>query len=767
MRGDPPARARGHGGYEWMAEAAIASVTVASGVGMTRLFVGTSFLRDSLAMGLASHLVAAATRRARLSTLVAAPLSGLCLVTAVTVLRYRDTGWLVLPTTETIQAARAHLTEGWSVASASPSPVEAVPGLVLMTGVALWVAAFMADTTAFRARGSFSALAPGAGFFAFTAVAGVGDGRVRHAALFCATAAAALLALRLRDRRREAWIEVKPGRGARAMGRAGVAAGSAAVFAGVILGPMLPGAQASPWVDVGGLDADQGSRVVLSPLVQVRSRLVETPNQELFTMAVPEESRQYWRLMSLDDFDGSSWRARSQFEDARGLLAPTLDPSAAGPSMVQTVSLSGLGGDYLPAAHELRRVLDDGGVSMQYEAASGALIKSRRSSLDGPASFIYTVESVLPSITDPDVLRTAGTTTLGPGFLSHNTQLPDEVSDLVRDEAERVTAGASSDYRRALDLQDYFWVDGRFSYDLNVERNRGIEDLEDFLFDARAGYCEQFASAYAAMARSVGLPTRVAVGFTWGEWDPARGAYVVRGEHAHAWPEVFFAGTGWVRFEPTPGRGAPDDFAVTGRVADQAEFDPVVRSATSTEEVPAPGSSIDSLDGSGFAGRSPSDDLGPQASREFTGGAVSDGVSGPMLLGAAALVGLSLILGLVPGLRLMRRRGLRARLAHDPAGLVEVAWSDALGALELIGLGPRPSDTPLEVAARVLSVCPTAGPVDDLAVLATRGRYAKDTTADNAMRASILSSRVVGSCRRQASLRRRVAAALNPVTVFG
>ena len=181
MRGVPPARARGHGGYEWMAEAAIASVTVASGVGMTRLFVGTSFLRDSLAMGLASHLVAAATRRARLSTLVAAPLSGLCLVTAVTVLRYRDTGWLVLPTTETIEAARAHLTEGWSVASGSPSPVEAVPGLVLVTGVALWVAAFMADTTAFRAHSSVSALAPGAGFFAFTAVAGVGDGRVRHA----------------------------------------------------------------------------------------------------------------------------------------------------------------------------------------------------------------------------------------------------------------------------------------------------------------------------------------------------------------------------------------------------------------------------------------------------------------------------------------------------------------------------------------------------------------------------------------------------------
>lgn len=66
------------------------------------------------------------------------------------------------------------------------------------------------------------------------------------------------------------------------------------------------------------------------------------------------------------------------------------------------------------------------------------------------------------------------------------------------------------------------------------------------------------------MARAIGLPARVAVGFTWGDWDEARRTHVVRGEHAHSWPEVYFGGTGWVRFEPTPGRGAPGDAAVTG-----------------------------------------------------------------------------------------------------------------------------------------------------------------------------------------------------------
>ena len=767
MTAAAPARGVRSGPYDWLAEAALASVTVAVTVGMTRLFLGTAFLRDALALGLASHLVAGAARRAKLSTLAAVLLSGCSIAVTVTVLRYRDTAWLVLPTGDTLRAARDHLVEGWNVANGSSAPVGAVPGLVLVAGGALWVGAFLADTAAFRLRAPASAMAPASGVFVFTTVAGAADGRIRHAALFCATAAAALLALWLRDRRKDAWIELRPGRGTRAMGRAGAAAASLAVLVGAAAGPVLPGAEAAPWVDIAGLDADDGSRVVLSPLVQLRSRLVHSSDRELFTVAVPQESRQYWRLMSLDEFDGNAWRARSQFSDAAGPVASTLDPSAAGPSLVQTMSVTGLGNDYLPAAHELRRVLDNGGVAMEYEASSGALIKALRYSIRGPNRFTYTVESVLPNVNDPDVLRDADTSVLEAGFLAFNTDVPDDVRDLVQAEAERVTAGAGSDYQRALELQDYFWVGGRFRYDLNVAQNHGIDDLEAFLFDVRAGYCEQFASAYAAMARSVGLPTRVAVGFTWGEWDPERGAYAVRGEHAHAWPEVYFAGTGWVRFEPTPGRGGPDDFAVTGRVADQASFDPDVVVAASTDDgsvpEPGPGSGTGAPDA---AARSrPDPRTGRPAPEPTPAEAPAAGGAGPVLLGALALAALSLPLGLVPGLRRLRRRRDRARRADDPAGLIELAWADALKALALIRLGSRPCETPLELARRVRSVRSAVGPVDELAALATHGRYARDTPAAMAIRASLVASLVVGACRRQASLRRRLAAALDPSTL--
>src|SRR5207249_2988050 len=85
-----------------------------------------------------------------------------------------------------------------------------------------------------------------------------------------------------------------------------------------------------------------------------------------------------------------------------------------------------------------------------------------------------------------------------------------------------------------------------------------VDALDDFLFGSRRGYCEQFAGAYAALARSVGLPTRVAVGFTPGTYDEATGVWRVTTREAHAWPEVYLSGVGWTAFEPTPGRVLPD-----------------------------------------------------------------------------------------------------------------------------------------------------------------------------------------------------------------
>src|SRR5439155_1388220 len=118
----------------------------------------------------------------------------------------------------------------------------------------------------------------------------------------------------------------------------------------------------------------------------------------------------------------------------------------------------------------------------------------------------------------------------------------------------RIVAGAGTPYAKALALQNYLRT--RYAYSLDVPPGHDDNAMERFLFVSRRGYCEQFAGTYAAMARAVGLPSRVAVGFTPGVL--ARdGKYHVSGRYAHAWPEVYVDGYGWVAFEPTPGRGAP------------------------------------------------------------------------------------------------------------------------------------------------------------------------------------------------------------------
>ncbi len=805
-----PAAGRG-AGYDWLAEAALIAVTVVTAVGMSRLFTDTSFLRDGLALALASHVVAAATRRVGLPLVGAGLVGAACFAITATVLLYTQTAWFVVPTPDTLSAVLDHLVDGWDVVNASPAPVAPVPGLILAVGAALGLCAFLADAAAFRLRSAGWAIAPAAGVYGFTAAVGTGDAAILHGTLACGVIGLTLVALRLRNCRAGAWIEAVPGRGTMALARVACAALLVAVAAGAVAGPALPGARAEPWIDLEGFEvtdaapwvdvpppspepwadlappgdgaptslegAGDGPRVLVSPLVQVRSRLLDLTDVELFAVAVPEDQRQYWRLTSLDEFDGEAWRARSQYEDVSGPLAATLDPSAAaGPALSQTVMITGLGNSYLPVAYELRRVTDDGGVAMEYEALSGSLIKTRVAALTGPRRFTYAVDSAVPAIGDPDRLRRTETSLLEEGFLATNTQLPDDVRDLVLVEAERITADARSDYHRALLLQDHFRLDGGFRYDLDVH-SEGVDGLEDFLFEVRAGYCQQFASGYAALARSIGLPTRVAVGFTWGEWEPGRGAdgaYVVRGKHAHAWPEVYFAGTGWVRFEPTPGRGAPGDFAITGHVADQAGRSEDQAAAASeqgleTSQAPAQPASTgsetagveeDPLQGSGLIRRS--EPSAPSATEP----APASGRPSPVALGVLALAAAGLAAAMVPVLKHLLWRRRKERVSHDPAGLIDFWWMTALDALALVRLRPRPSETPQELARRVVSVGPAVGPIQELAALATHGRYASETPPLMATRAGVVGSRVVGACRRQASPLGRLAAAVDPSTLF-
>ena len=142
------------------------------------------------------------------------------------------------------------------------------------------------------------------------------------------------------------------------------------------------------------------------------------------------------------------------------------------------------------------------------------------------------------------------------------TQLPDGLPERVRDLAEFVTAEATNDYDRMLLLEAF--LRSNFDYTLSPGPSPvGRDFVDHFLFDIQRGYCVHFATAFVVMARALGMPTRYVEGFLIQGQSRFDDIYVLN-NMAHAWPEVYFEGYGWVRFEPTPAYGGFDDGGFTG-----------------------------------------------------------------------------------------------------------------------------------------------------------------------------------------------------------
>lgn len=134
-------------------------------------------------------------------------------------------------------------------------------------------------------------------------------------------------------------------------------------------------------------------------------------------------------------------------------------------------------------------------------------------------------------------------------------QLPDTVTQRTRDLARQITGGANNPYDQAMALQN--WLRANIVYSEDIKFPPKNQDVVDYvLFDSKQGYCEYYASAFIVMARELGLPTRMVVGFFPGEKDDAAGGFLYRERNAHTWPEVYFPGRGWIRFEPTANRQA-------------------------------------------------------------------------------------------------------------------------------------------------------------------------------------------------------------------
>jgi len=259
--------------------------------------------------------------------------------------------------------------------------------------------------------------------------------------------------------------------------------------------------------------------------------------------------------------------------------------------------------------------------------------------------------------------------------------------------SQRLTDGATSEYDKAMAIQEYLRSDGGFSYSLTLAppaKNSsgkviGYDPLTNFLVTKR-GYCVQFATAMVMMSRAAGIPARMAIGLLPG--TRAKGVWTVVASDAHAWPELYLDGVGWTRFEPTPSRAAPPGYATA-----QLPGGPIAGGRAPGEATaPAPRNTArkDLGDPSTTAGASTDTASGPAAVLRW----VTHGW-GPVLVGL--LLGLfgSLVVPLAA--RWRRRRDLIA--ARTSAQRVEVEWQFLTSSLRDLGITPDPSRTPRQLRA--------------------------------------------------------------------
>jgi transglutaminase-like putative cysteine protease len=127
---------------------------------------------------------------------------------------------------------------------------------------------------------------------------------------------------------------------------------------------------------------------------------------------------------------------------------------------------------------------------------------------------------------------------------------PSVSTDRVNALAQAITGPAPTTYDKILAIEEWLGDHVRYSLDAPLSPSN-VDVVDDFLFRSRVGWCEQVASSLVVMARSVGIPARLATGFVPGRRDALSGQFVVRERDAHAWAEVYFAGIGWQPFDPT------------------------------------------------------------------------------------------------------------------------------------------------------------------------------------------------------------------------
>jgi len=338
---------------------------------------------------------------------------------------------------------------------------------------------------------------------------------------------------------------------------------------------------------------------------------------------------------------------------------------------------------------------------------------------------------------------------------------PVEVTAPVQALTERIIAGETSDYGKAAALQAFFRDDEEgFTYSESVPTDGSPDALQDFLYQ-RAGFCQQYATAMAAMLRVAGVPSRVAVGFTSGT-RTVDGSYLVTTEQAHAWPEAWFDGVGWLRFEPTPSVAGirPPAYETAAEGGTGSDVDTPEATTAPGEEATGPESDQERKERQEAAAAARAGlarDTGAAPVAEPVQAESEVPVRG-LLVGA----GLLLLLALPALVHALRRR---SRWRAPDAG---VAWAQLRDDAVDVGHGWSDAESPRQAAARLAAqrhLEPGAREaLDRLARDVERARYARPGSTGTSGSLSADSAHVRSGLRSSARPARRLRAVLLPAS---
>jgi len=737
-----------------VAELALIGLSLSVVVGFARLFDDGSFFGRLAAFAVVAHVAALIARRAGWSVAASGVLSLVALGVTIGVALYPDTTLAGLPTGDTWQAARTDLGRVWTDFQSVQAPTPVTTPFLLAAGLSLWWSAFVADWAAFRVWVPFESVVPAGTVFVFSSMFAAKRSQVPLAGLFVIAAFAFLLVHRVtRQQSNAGWVTTDVQRGTNALLRAGAVLAVVAVSIAMAIGPNLPQAESKGLVSWRGDNSGPSARTTVSPLVDIYQRLFDQSNTELFT--VRSDQRAYWRMTALDEFDGQIWKSDGSYEEADGGLPRSVDSSAATNLVHQHYLIQSLNSIWLPAAY-LPRSVDKQTEEVRYEAATATLIVGNNAPNSNTAG--YDVQSEFP-VFDPAQLE-AAPNTVPDDIKKHDLELPSDFDLSVTALAQQIVddAGATTTYDKALALQNYFR--DNFTYDLTVGPGHDQTAIQRFL-QVKRGYCEQFSGTYAAMARAIGIPSRVAVGFTPGEQDPNDpNLYHVLGLNAHAWPEVYIGGQGWVLFEPTPSRGAPFAQQYTHVVEEQAVSGNTTATVPTTAPTPTsatPQSVTPTTRGNTDLNTGNNDTTTHEPSFWST-----KRFGGKFLIGLGLLPILAALyaVGVITFWALYRQR--RRRQAVEPDDQIRLAWQESVESLNLLGLTPRRSETPTEFATHAASSAGLDG-FTELAGLLVRSSYGPvGAGQDDARRAFTLGEQIANRVKAQSPRSARVLAALDP-----